>query len=146
MQHFYSCVCGMCGLTFTAILNVPSKTLDWLLGWILGTKLFSLELQCYFLYVHKQIRSKVPILLYFVGPKHPSGNCCVSCFLTDETALRLGVKLDPNPNPGWKFVQVEIVKRLIWTESIFDTAQISLFIRELLSHRQEEKRTRNSAP
>ena len=34
----------MCGLTFTAILNVPCKTLDWLLGWILGTKLFSPEL------------------------------------------------------------------------------------------------------
>ena len=38
-------------------------------------------------YVHKQIRSKVPILLYFVGPKRPSGNCYVSCFLTDKTAL-----------------------------------------------------------
>ena len=83
------CVCGMCGLTFTAILNVPSKTLDWLLGWILGTKLFSPELhKCYFLYVHKQIRSKVPILLYFVGPKRPSSNYYVSCFLIDKTALR----------------------------------------------------------
>ena len=43
--------------------------------------------KCYFLYVHKQICSKVPILLYFVGPKHPSGNWYVSCFLTDKTAL-----------------------------------------------------------
>ena len=104
-------------------------------------KLFSPKLhKCYFLYVHTQILSKVLILLYFVKPKRHSGNCCVSCFLTDETALRLGVKLDPNPNPGWKFVQVGIVKRLIWAESIFDTAQISLFIRELLSHRQEEKK------
>ena len=25
--------------------------------------------------------------LYFVGPKHPSGSCYVSCFLTDSTAL-----------------------------------------------------------
>ena len=57
MQQFYSCVCGMCGLTFTAILNVPSKALDWLLGWILG------------------------------------------------------VKLDPNPNPGWKFAEVEGEKK-----------------------------------
>ena len=40
------------------------------------TKLFSPELhKCYFLYNYKQIRSKVPILLYFVRPKRPSGNC-----------------------------------------------------------------------
>ena len=52
------------------------------------TKLFSPELhKCYFLYIPKQICSKVPVLLYFVGPKRPSGNCYVSCFLTDKTAL-----------------------------------------------------------
>ena len=50
------------------------------------TKLFSSELhKCYFLYIHKQIHSKVPTLLNFVGPKRPSGNCYVSCFLTDKT-------------------------------------------------------------
>ena len=27
------------------------------------------------------------MLLYFVGPKHPSGNCYISCFLTDRTAM-----------------------------------------------------------
>ena len=55
---------------------------------VVDPKLFSPELhKCYFLYIHKQIRSKVPILLYFVGPKHHSGNCYVSCFLTDKTAL-----------------------------------------------------------
>ena len=27
------------------------------------------------------------MLLYFLRPKHPSGNCYVSCFLTDRTAL-----------------------------------------------------------
>ena len=27
------------------------------------------------------------MLLYFVEPKHPSGNCYVRCFLTDKTAL-----------------------------------------------------------
>ena len=27
------------------------------------------------------------MLLYFVGPKHPSGICYISCFLTDRTAL-----------------------------------------------------------
>ena len=54
------------------------------------TKLFSPELhKCYFLYIHKQIRLKVPILLYFVGPKRPSGNCYISCFLADKTALGL---------------------------------------------------------
>ena len=43
------------------------------------TKLYCPELQkCYFLYIHKQICSKVPILLYFVGPKRPSGNCYCS--------------------------------------------------------------------
>ena len=51
-------------------------------------KLFSPELhKCYFLYNHKQIHSKVPMLLYFVGPKRPSGNCYISSFLTDKTAL-----------------------------------------------------------
>ena len=29
----------------------------------------------------------MPILLYFVGRKCPSGNCYVSCFLTDKTAM-----------------------------------------------------------
>ena len=29
----------------------------------------------------------MPTLLYFVGPKRPSGNCLVNCFLTDRTAL-----------------------------------------------------------
>ena len=51
-------------------------------------KLFSTELRKgYFLNNYKQIRSKVPMLLYFVGPKRTSGNCYVSCFLTDKTAL-----------------------------------------------------------
>ena len=55
-------------------------------------KLFSPELhKCYFLYVHKQIRSKVPILLYYVGPKHPPGNCYVNYFLTDNTALSISL-------------------------------------------------------
>ena len=31
----------------------------------------------------------MPILLNFVGPKHPSGSCYISCFLTDRTALLL---------------------------------------------------------
>ena len=29
----------------------------------------------------------MPTLLYFVGPKRPSGYCYVCCFLTDKTAL-----------------------------------------------------------
>ena len=50
--------------------------------------LYPPELQkCYFLFNHKQIRSKVPILLYFVRPKRPSGNCYISCFLTEKTPL-----------------------------------------------------------
>ena len=43
--------------------------------------------KCHFLYNDKHIHSKAPILLYFVGPKRRSGNCYVSCFLTDKTAL-----------------------------------------------------------
>ena len=35
------------------------------------------------------ICSKVPILLYLVGPKRPSGNCYVKCFLTDRKALEI---------------------------------------------------------
>ena len=35
----------------------------------------------YFLYIHYLICSKVTILLYFIGPKHSSGNCYVNCFL-----------------------------------------------------------------
>ena len=55
-----------------------------------SSKLFSPELhKCYFLYNHKQIHSKVPILLNFVGPKNPSGDSFVSCFLTDKKALNL---------------------------------------------------------
>ena len=43
---------------------------------------------CFLLnYISKQIRLKMLISLYFVRPKRPSGNCYVSCFLTDKTAL-----------------------------------------------------------
>jgi hypothetical protein len=41
----------------------------------------------YFFYIYKQIRSKEPQLLLLVGPKCPSGNCCVICFLTEKTGL-----------------------------------------------------------
>ena len=52
------------------------------------TKLFSSKLhKRYFLYVHKQIHAKVPISLFFVKLKRPSGNCYVNCFLCDKTAL-----------------------------------------------------------
>ena len=52
------------------------------------TNQFSPALQkWYFLYIHKQIFSKVPISLYYVGPGHPSGNCYISCFLTEKTPL-----------------------------------------------------------
>ena len=55
------------------------------------SNLNSSELQKrYFLYLHKQICSKVPIVLYFVRPKCPSGNCYVSCFLTEKTPLTPG--------------------------------------------------------
>ena len=49
------------------------------------SKLFSPELhKWYFHFIHKQIHSKVPILLYFVEPKRPSG--AINCrFLTTET-------------------------------------------------------------
>jgi hypothetical protein len=37
----------------------------------------------------------VPILLYFVRPKHSSDNCYISCFLTEKTPLIiLGETLD----------------------------------------------------
>ena len=50
--------------------------------------LYPPELQkCYFLFNHKQICSKVPILLYFVRPKDPSGNYYVSCFITLENTF-----------------------------------------------------------
>ena len=42
---------------------------------------------CYFLRNSKQICSKEPIISYFVRPKCPSGNCCVSWFLSEKTAL-----------------------------------------------------------
>ena len=52
------------------------------------SNLNSLELQkCYFLYNHKQICSKVPIVVFFLRPKCSSGNCYVSCFLTEKTPL-----------------------------------------------------------
>ena len=37
----------------------------------------------YFFHIFKQICSKKPLLLSFVGPKRPSGNC----FLTEKTGL-----------------------------------------------------------
>ena len=43
----------------------------------------------YFLFNHKQVRSKVPILLYFVRPKRSSGNCYESCFITEKTPLTI---------------------------------------------------------
>ena len=33
--------------------------------------------------------SKVPIILYFVKQKRPSGNCYASCFFTEKTPLLL---------------------------------------------------------
>ena len=67
----------------------------------LKPKLFSLELhKCYFLYVHKKICSKVPILSYFVKRKCISGDCYINYFLTDKTALQLSLstvnKLPPD--------------------------------------------------
>ena len=58
------------------------------------------------LYIHKQISSKAPILVYFVGPKRPSGNYYISYCLTDKTALPLNVKDVLNkqiqtPNLSW---------------------------------------------
>ena len=48
--------------------------------WLDLPKLNSPELQkCYFLYNHKQICSKVPIILYFFRPKRPSGTHCQFC-------------------------------------------------------------------
>ena len=73
-----------------SLVQAIVRCFEWLeiVGFTLDSKLFSPELhKCYFLYVHKQIRSKVPILLYFDGPKRPSGNCYVSCIPTDKTAL-----------------------------------------------------------
>ena len=45
--------------------------------------------KCYFIYIHKQVCSKVPIILFFVRPKRTSGNCYVSFFLTEKTPLNL---------------------------------------------------------
>ena len=33
------------------------------------------------------------MLLYFLRPKHPSGNCYVNCFLTDRAALAATIDL-----------------------------------------------------
>ena len=62
----------------------------------LFSNLYPPELQrCYFLFNHKQICLKVPILLYFVRPKRSSDNCYISCFLTEKTPLIiLGETLD----------------------------------------------------
>ena len=48
----------------------------------------------------------MPILLYFIRPKRPSGNCDESCFLTEKTPLKnlaslLLIDMNPkiaNPN------------------------------------------------
>ena len=54
----------------------------------LGTKGDSPNLRkSYFFYNYQQIRLKEPLLLFFVGPKRPSGNCYVICFLTEKPKL-----------------------------------------------------------
>ena len=45
--------------------------------------------KCYFFYMCKQISSKVPILLYFVRPKRPSGNYYVTFLCTENPGLNL---------------------------------------------------------
>ena len=50
-------------------------------------KLYSPELhKCYFLYIHKQIPSKVPTF-FFNGPKRPSDNCYITCSLREKFTL-----------------------------------------------------------
>ena len=36
----------------------------------------------------------MPILLYFVGPKRPPGNCYINCFLTEKSPLNLHMSKD----------------------------------------------------
>ena len=60
-----------------------------------NSKQISPELRkCYFLYIQKQISLKMPILLYFVGPKRPPGNCYINCFLTEKSPLNLNMSKD----------------------------------------------------
>ena len=51
------------------------------------------------------------MLLYFVGPKHPSGNCYVSCFLTDKTALSVSTFLGFMPPPTFYVSMFYILKK-----------------------------------
>ena len=64
-------------------LSFHSQMLNLLLqvkSWV-QVNLNSLELKkCYFLHNHKQFCPKVPIILYFVRPKRPSGNCLRKLF------------------------------------------------------------------
>ena len=71
--------------------------------------------KCYFLYIHKQICSKVPSSLYFVRPKPPSGNCYVSCFLTDKTALSVCM------------VTMQKLKGYFWVSKTANFSSCSLF-------------------
>ena len=49
----------------------------------------------------------MPLLLYFIGPKHPSGNCYIICFLTEKTS-------SPNTETiSWKSFQITTLKACI---------------------------------
>ena len=64
----------------------------------------------------------MPILLYFVWPKHPSGNCYIRCFLTDRAALDIPnisaifskLKMNKWIFPAVIFGSLRLVKTGLW--------------------------------
>ena len=55
------------------------------------------------LYNYKQIRLKEPLLLFFVGPKRPTGNCYVISFITQKTGLPVHTVRAANFDPQNSF-------------------------------------------
>jgi hypothetical protein len=65
-----------------------------------------------FFKLKKQIRSKEPIILYFVTPKRPSCNCYVNCFLTEKTPLFTNVLNRMNFGSNVQFWLIDLFFRL----------------------------------
>ena len=83
--------------TYVVCSPLPNFRKKTIMGWTYFWRIFLISEQSCFLlnyvsvisscYNHKQICSKVLMLLSFVGPERPSGHCNISCFITNKTEI-----------------------------------------------------------
>ena len=113
--------------SFSSEASLLLINLNWYLGfgqiwlkavyWWISTNRDSPKLhKCYFFYMCKQILSKVPILLYFVRPKRPSGNYYVTFLCTENPGL--------NFRPVANFEHQSLLECSIWKFKVQNALQI----------------------